>query len=216
MNKASQQPTLELRRISKSFGKNLIFKNVNLAIQPQAILSIVGPSGVGKTTLLRTILGLEDVDQGEFFLRGAAFNPLDHSQNQVGAVFQDFRLFPHLNVLQNITLAAVQVQKKSTTEAQEAAEKLLTSLQLLEQKDKYPFQLSGGQKQRVAIARALILKPQVLCYDEPTSALDAASKWQVADLLEQFQASGMTQLVVTHDAEFAKRISNQIFTLGGQ
>ena len=211
MNK--KQPILELINVTKRFGEQLIFKDVNLQVQPQTILSIVGPSGVGKTTLLRTILGLESVDKGQFLLAGKKFDPQDHRQNSVGVVFQDYRLFPNLSVLENIILAPVQVQKLPRQEAVQAAEKLLQSLGLADKKGVYPYQLSGGQKQRVAIARALILQPQILCYDEPTSALDATSKWQVADLLTQFKLAQMTQIVVSHDLEFAERVSDQIFKL---
>lgn len=211
MNK--KQPILELINVTKRFGEQLIFKDVNLQVQPHTILSIVGPSGVGKTTLLRTILGLESVDSGKFLLAGKEFDPQDHRQNSVGVVFQDYRLFPNLSVLENIILAPVQVQKLPRQEAVQATEKLLQSLGLADKKEVYPYQLSGGQKQRVAIARALILQPQILCYDEPTSALDATSKWQVADLLTQFKLAQMTQIVVSHDLEFAERVSDQIFKL---
>nr|WP_205526806.1 ATP-binding cassette domain-containing protein [Bombilactobacillus bombi] len=211
MNKL--QPILELDNVTKSFNGQIIFQDINLEIQPNTILSIVGPSGIGKTTLLRTILGLEKIDSGKFLLNGKSFNPQNHQQNNIGVVFQDYRLFPNLSVLENIILAPVQVQKNSRTKATEAADKLLTSLGLVDKKDLYPYQLSGGQKQRVAIARALILQPKILCYDEPTSALDADSKWQVADLLEQFRTLKMTQLVVTHDLEFAQKISDKIFKL---
>lgn len=211
MNK--KQPILELINVTKRFGEQLIFKDVNLQVQPNTILSVVGPSGIGKTTLLRTILGLESVDKGQFLLAGKKFDPHDHRQNSVGVVFQDYRLFPNLSVLENIILAPVQVQKLPRQEAVQAAEKLLQSLGLADKKEVYPYQLSGGQKQRVAIARALILQPQILCYDEPTSALDATSKWQVADLLTQFKLAQMTQIVVSHDLEFAERVSDQIFKL---
>lgn len=211
MNK--KQPILELINVTKRFGEQLIFKDVNLQVQPNTILSVVGPSGIGKTTLLRTILGLESVDKGQFLLAGKKLDPQDHRQNSVGVVFQDYRLFPNLSVLENIILAPVQVQKLPRQEAIQAAEKLLQSLGLADKKEVYPYQLSGGQKQRVAIARALILQPQILCYDEPTSALDATSKWQVADLLTQFKLAQMTQIVVSHDLEFAERVSDQIFKL---
>lgn len=211
MNK--KQPILELIKVTKSFGEQLIFKDINLQVQPNTILSIVGPSGIGKTTLLRTILGLENVDKGQFLLAGTEFNPRDHRQNNIGVVFQDYRLFPNLSVLENIILAPIQVQKMQRQQAVKAAEKLLHSLGIADKKRAYPYQLSGGQKQRVAISRALILQPQILCYDEPTSALDAISKRQVVDLLTQFKLAQMTQIVVSHDLEFAERVSDQIFKL---
>lgn len=213
-NVATRTPILELTNLSKTFANKVIFKNINLQVMKNDILSIVGPSGVGKTTLLRTILGLEPVDSGSFKFAGQVFDPADHSQNQIGIVFQDYRLFPNLNVLENITLAPIQAQKQTPAAAVQQADRLLEFLKLTPQRKLYPFQLSGGQKQRVAIARALILEPQILCYDEPTSALDSSNKWQVANLLRQFQKQGMTQLVVTHDDQFAQKISSDIFQMG--
>lgn len=205
---------LKLVNVSKSYGQKVIFKNINLSVKEDQILSIVGPSGVGKTTLLRTILGLESVNNGKFYLNGNQFDPKDHSQNQIGVVFQDFRLFPNLSVLENIILAPINVQHLGKQQAISEAEDLLKNLGLVDKKSLYPYQLSGGQKQRVAIARAMILKPQILCYDEPTSALDENSKGQVAKLLKQFKGDGMTQLVVTHDLPFANEISDGVFKLG--
>lgn len=209
----NKQPKLQLKQITKTFGDKLVLDNINLQVLPGQILSIVGPSGVGKTTLLRTILGLESVDHGEFFLDGQPFTPQDHSQNNVGVVFQDYRLFPNLSVLDNILLAPIQVQKRSKQQALQKAQELLELLQIEPQAKLYPFQLSGGQKQRVAIARALILEPKILCYDEPTSALDAQNRQQVTNLLRKFQADQMTQLVVTHDLDFAQQVSDQTFEL---
>ncbi|UQS83820.1 amino acid ABC transporter ATP-binding protein [Bombilactobacillus thymidiniphilus] len=207
---------LQLIDVTKSFAHKKVLDGVNLQVGVGEILSIVGPSGVGKTTLLRTILGLETVDQGQFKVNNQAFNPKDHSQNKIGIVFQDFRLFPNLTVLQNIMLAPLRVQKVPHDKVDGDVQQLLNLLQLEEQKDYYPFQLSGGQKQRVAIARALILRPQILCYDEPTSALDAQNKSQVSELLRTFKERQITQLVVTHDLEFAHEVSDRMFNLGEQ
>ncbi|MEG3033851.1 MAG: ATP-binding cassette domain-containing protein, partial [Enterococcus sp.] len=167
---------LELKKITKAFGKKNIFENLDLNIPDGEILAIVGPSGGGKTTLLRMLAGLEKADSGTFLLDGQPFNPtaLNEQEQVVGVVFQDFQLFPHLNVFENITLAPKLVLKENTAMYTQKAEKLAAQLGLEDLLQSYPYQLSGGQKQRVAIARAMAMDPQVLAYDEPTSALDPA------------------------------------------
>lgn len=203
---------LELKKITKSFGEKKVITDLDLTIPDGSILAIVGPSGGGKTTLLRTLAGLESVDSGNFLLDGQVFDPtnLKEQEQVVGVVFQDFQLFPHLSVFENITLAPKMVLKQSkeayTAKGHQLAEQLGLS-GLLEQ---YPYQLSGGQKQRVAIARAMAMDPKVLAYDEPTSALDPALRQQVESLILNLKKQGVTQIVVTHDLAFAKNIADEL------
>jgi len=198
----------EIRNLSKKFGDKVLFDRLNLRIKEHSIVTIVGPSGGGKTTLLRMLAGLESMDSGEILLDGKV---LDMEAEQVmGVVFQDFQLFPHLSVLENIILAPMQVLKKDRKDAEEAARNLLERLELADKEALYPYQLSGGQKQRVALARALAMKPRILAYDEPTSALDPELRKQVEELIISMKDLGITQIVVTHDLNFAKNISDQM------
>lgn len=203
---------LEIKDLKKSFDGRQILNGVNLTVKDGEILCIVGPSGAGKTTLLRCITGLEAADSGTFLIDGKPFDPRGTAQTDavIGVVFQDFNLFPHLSVQENITLAPMLVLKESRAQAAQVAQNLMDQLGLSGKGDLYPYQLSGGQKQRVAIARALAMRPQILCYDEPTSALDPNLRDEVADLILALKKRGMTQLVVTHDMDFAKKIANQI------
>lgn len=204
---------LEIKNLKKSFGSRVILDNINVTVKDGEILSIVGPSGAGKTTLLRCITGLEKADSGEFLIDGKSFDPqgTDTSDSVIGVVFQDFNLFPHLSVFDNIMLAPTMVLKQNKDEALSNAKKLLDQLGLDDKGKLYPYQLSGGQKQRVAIARALAMNPKILCYDEPTSALDPNLRKDVEKLILDLKSKGMTQLVVTHDMEFAKNIADDIF-----
>lgn len=203
---------LELNKITKSFGDKRVIDQLDLSIEESSILAIVGPSGGGKTTLLRTLAGLETINSGDFLLDGEKFNPcnLKEQEQVVGVVFQDFQLFPHLSVIENITLAPKMVLKESLEESIEKAERLADQLGLSGLLGQYPFQLSGGQKQRVAIARAMAMNPRVLAYDEPTSALDPALRQQVEKLILDLKKQGMTQIVVTHDLDFAKNIADNL------
>ncbi|KRK65078.1 ABC-type polar amino acid transport system, ATPase component [Companilactobacillus tucceti DSM 20183] len=203
---------LKLENITKSFEGTTILNNLNLEVKDNAILSVVGPSGAGKTTLLRCIAGLEKADSGKFTLDGNPFDPADESSKErvVGVVFQDFNLFPHLSVLQNVALAPEMVLKQDKKTSEAAAKKLLDQLELTNHADQFPFELSGGQKQRVAIARALAMQPKILCYDEPTSALDPSLRDAVAELILGLKKTGITQIVVTHDPDFAKKIADQL------
>ncbi|HJG15780.1 polar amino acid ABC transporter ATP-binding protein [Ligilactobacillus salivarius] len=203
---------LELKNISKSFGDKVILNNLNLEVKDGEILCIVGQSGGGKTTLLRCISGLEKIDGGQILIDGQAFDPYTNENNDsvIGVVFQEYNLFPHLTVLQNITLAPTMVLKKKKEIAETEAKNLLNGLALEGKEGLYPFQLSGGQKQRVAIARALAMKPQILCYDEPTSALDPGLTATVKDIILNLKKEGMTQIIVTHDMDFAEEIADNI------
>ena len=204
---------LELRKINKAFGNRKIITDLDLKIEQGSILCIVGPSGGGKTTILRMLAGLESIDSGEFLLAGQPFQPtnLKEQEQVVGVVFQDFQLFPHLNVFENITLAPKLALKQEKSVYTKTAEDLAQRLGLANLLNHYPYQLSGGQKQRVAIARAMAMNPKVLAYDEPTSALDPGLSQQVAELILEMKQAGMTQIVVTHDLDFAKQIADQLY-----
>lgn len=203
---------LELKNISKSFDDKVILNNLNLEVKDGEILCIVGQSGGGKTTLLRCISGLEKIDGGQILIDGQVFDPYTNENNDsvIGVVFQEYNLFPHLTVLQNVTLAPTMVLKKKKEIAENEAKNLLNGLALEGKEGLYPFQLSGGQKQRVAIARALAMKPQILCYDEPTSALDPGLTATVKDIILNLKKEGMTQIIVTHDMDFAEEIADNI------
>ncbi|EOL49037.1 amino acid ABC transporter ATP-binding protein [Enterococcus caccae] len=206
---------LLIKNLTKSFDGRRIIDQLNLEIKDGEILTIVGPSGGGKTTLLRCLAGLETIDSGKLTMDGVPFNPveMDNADQVVGIVFQDFQLFPHLSVLENITLAPI-LSLKQTKEASESeALELLTKFGLSGKEHLYPYQLSGGQKQRVALARALAMKPKVLGYDEPTSALDPELRQQVEEVILTLKAQGMTQIVVTHDMTFAKNIADNLLTV---
>jgi polar amino acid transport system ATP-binding protein len=205
---------LELKNISKQFGQKKIFDHFNLTIEDGKILSLVGPSGGGKTTLLRMLAGLEKIDSGEIIYNGEVV-PIDHLEtlNLLGFVFQDFQLFPHLSVLDNLTLSPVKTMGMTKEAAKEKAVTLLQRLGLGEHADAYPYSLSGGQKQRVALARAMMIDPQIIGYDEPTSALDPELRQEVEKLILQNREAGMTQIVVTHDLQFAETISDHILKI---
>ena len=196
---------LEVKNLYKEFNNRPILKDISFTLKDGEIMTIVGPSGAGKTTLLRIIAGLETKDSGEILIDGKPYDP-----GNVGVVFQDFNLFPNLNVLQNITLAPTMVLKESKAEAEQNAQKLLDKWQMNGREKQYPYQLSGGQKQRVAIARALAMNPRILCYDEPTSALDPNLRKEVEKMILDLKKSGLTQLIITHDLTFAKNVADQM------
>lgn len=202
---------LELRNINKAFGGKQILTNFSLSILEKQILAIVGPSGGGKTTLLRMLAGLETIDSGEIYYNGEslAIDELE-KRNLLGFVFQDFQLFPHLSVLENLTLSPIKTMSMDKEVAEKKARGLLEQLGLAGYADAFPFSLSGGQKQRVALARAMMINPEVIGYDEPTSALDPELRLEVEKLILQNKERGMTQIVVTHDLQFAENIADQI------
>lgn len=202
---------LELRNINKAFGGKQILTNFSLSIPEKQILAIVGPSGGGKTTLLRMLAGLETIDSGEIYYNGEslAIDELE-KRNLLGLVFQDFQLFPHLSVLDNLTLSPIKTMSMEKEVAEKKARGLLEQLGLAGHADAFPFSLSGGQKQRVALARAMMINPEIIGYDEPTSALDPELRLEVEKLILQNKERGMTQIVVTHDLQFAENIADQI------
>ncbi|WP_445623486.1 amino acid ABC transporter ATP-binding protein [Lacticaseibacillus paracasei] len=205
---------LELKQINKSFNGQPVLVDINVTIEDGKTLAIVGPSGAGKTTLLRIISGLETADSGTMIWNGQPTTAQAlRKEGVIGVVFQNFELFPNLSVMRNITLAPT-LQGVDQKKADETAKKLLDRLELVAQENAYPYSLSGGQKQRIAIARALALNPQILLYDEPTSALDPLLRENVAALVNQFKASGMTQVVVTHDMDFAESVADTTYHVG--
>ena len=202
---------LELKNISKKFKDRQILSDFNLTVEENKILAIVGPSGGGKTTLLRMLAGLEKIDSGEIIYNGE-FLPIDEleKRNLLGFVFQDFQLFPHLTVLENLVLSPIKTMNMEKNDAEKKAIELLEKLGLEKQINNYPTSLSGGQKQRVALARAMMINPKIIGYDEPTSALDPELRLEVEKLILKNRELGITQIVVTHDLQFAENIADSI------
>ncbi|NQM29204.1 amino acid ABC transporter ATP-binding protein [Streptococcus suis] len=205
---------LELRNLTKRFGNKQIFSNYDLVIPEGKIVAIVGQSGGGKTTLLRMLAGLETIDSGTLIYNGQTL-PLEELEKRhlLGFVFQDFQLFPHLSVLENLILSPIKTQNMSRSDAEDKARKLLDALGLANHATAYPFSLSGGQKQRVALARAMMIDPEIIGYDEPTSALDPELRKEVEKLILENRATGITQIVVTHDMQFAENIADEIIKI---
>ena len=202
---------LELKNISKKFRDRQILSDFNLIVEENKILAIVGPSGGGKTTLLRMLAGLEKIDSGEIIYNSESL-PIDEleKRNLLGFVFQDFQLFPHLTVLENIVLSPIKTMNMLKSDAEKKAIELLEKLGLEKQINNYPNSLSGGQKQRVALARAMMIEPKIIGYDEPTSALDPELRLEVEKLILKNRELGITQIVVTHDLQFAENIADSI------
>ena len=210
---------LRAKDLCKSFGSQIVLKNVNLDLDEVHTLALIGPSGGGKSTLLRIIAGLEKPDSGSLFLNDREIifteKELMAHRRTVGTVFQAFNLFPHLTALQNITLPLEKVHQHSPTEAHQVAEGILERFGLSEHGHKPPAQLSGGQRQRVAIARAISIKPKLLLFDEPTSALDPEMTAEVLEVIEELREEGRDLVLVTHQMGFAHRVADQIALLSG-
>jgi ABC-type polar amino acid transport system ATPase subunit len=207
-------PTVQLEHVRKSFGDNLVLDGIDLDVQSGEVLVVIGPSGSGKSTLLRCINLLEPVDSGRVFLEGQEITApgVDVSgvRQRIGIVFQQFNLFPHLTVLDNLTLAARRIRKLPRRDAEARARELLLTVGLSEKAGQHPHQLSGGQQQRVAIARALMMAPHVLLFDEVTSALDPELVGEVLVVMRDLAAAGMTMLVVTHEMQFARDVGDRL------
>lgn len=205
---------IELKNIYKNYGSLEVLKNVSLKVGKGEVVVVIGPSGSGKSTLLRTINGLETVQSGEVYVDDIAVHASEanlHKARQLtGMVFQQFNLFNHKNVLDNVTMGPIHVQKKSRKEAEEIAKNLLAKVGLPEKASVYPSKLSGGQQQRVAIARALAMHPQVMLFDEPTSALDPEMIAEVLEVMKGLARDGMTMIVVTHEMGFAREVADRV------
>lgn len=212
---------IEIKNLSKKFGENNVLNNVNVKIDKGEKVVIIGPSGSGKSTLLRCINLLETPTSGNIFFEGQDITDkncdINRIRQKMGMVFQNFNLFPHLTVMENITLAPIKLNLQRKDEAEENASKLLERIGLLDKKDVYPSKLSGGQKQRIAIVRSLAMNPDIMLFDEPTSALDPEMIGEVLSLMKDLADDGMTMVVVTHEMGFAKNVANRlIFVDQGQ
>lgn len=205
------------KNVHKWFNDLHVINNINLIVNKGQVVVVCGPSGSGKSTLIRTINQLESINEGEIWVYGVQVNApstdLNALRADVGFVFQHFNLYPHLSVLDNITLAPMLVRKLSKTEAETEAEILLERVGLAHKKNSFPSQLSGGQQQRVAIARGLAMKPKIMLFDEPTSALDPEMVGEVLKVMKDLAASGMTMMVVTHEMGFARDVADRIIFL---
>ena len=205
---------IELEHVDKFFGDFQALRDINLRVGRQEVVVVIGPSGSGKSTMIRCINRLEEHDSGRIVVDGTELSNdvrnIQAIRRETGMVFQSFNLFPHLSVLDNITLAPRNVRKMSKAEAEAAAMELLEQVRIPEQAKKYPGQLSGGQQQRVAIARALAMRPKVLLFDEPTSALDPEMIGEVLDTMKDLAAGGMTMIVVTHEMGFAREVADRV------
>ncbi|MGX1926612.1 amino acid ABC transporter ATP-binding protein [Vibrio sp. NH-7] len=199
---------INFSNVSKWYGQFQALKNIQLSVSKGEILVICGPSGSGKSTLIRTVNGLESVSEGEISILGSSIDQVP--PGKVGMVFQHFNLFPHLTVLENLTLAPVRTLKLSKLEAQQRAMHYLERVNIAEQASKYPIQLSGGQQQRVAIARSLCMQPEILLFDEPTSALDPETIQEVLDVMIDLANDGITMMCVTHEMGFARKVAHRV------
>ena len=196
---------LKIKNLTKKYGSQTILDGIDLSIDKGEVVVVVGPSGCGKSTLLRCINSLEDIDAGEII----------HDGHKIGMVFQSYELFPHLTVLDNITLAPIKVQKRDKAEVKKQALELLKRVGLLDKADSYPRQLSGGQKQRVAIVRALCVEPEILLFDEVTAALDPEMVREVLYVMLDLAKQGRTMIIVTHEMQFAKAVADRVIFLDG-
>ncbi|MBD3897021.1 amino acid ABC transporter ATP-binding protein [Halomonas sp. ML-15] len=214
---AASQPIVHMQLVNKHFGSLHVLKDIELSVAPGEVVVIIGASGSGKSTLIRCINGLEEFQDGHIEVDGNALTPhgksskaLQTIRTEVGMVFQQFNLFPHLSVRDNITLAPLKVRGVSRQQASATAQRLLERVGISDQADKYPSQLSGGQQQRVALARALAMEPRLMLFDEPTSALDPEMIGEVLDAMRELAREGMTMMIVTHEMGFAREVADRV------
>ena len=211
---STTETMIELRHVDKWYGQFQVLKDISLTVTKGERVVICGPSGSGKSTVIRCINRLEEHQNGQIFVEGveltAESKNIDHVRREVGMVFQQFNLFPHLSILDNLTLAPRRVRKQSRAEAEERAMVYLKRVRIAEQAHKFPSQLSGGQQQRVAIARALCMEPQIMLFDEPTSALDPEMIKEVLDVMVELAEDHMTMICVTHEMGFAKTVADKV------
>ena len=209
-----EKELLTIEHLKKSFGDNVILDDVNLTVKQGEVIVIIGPSGCGKSTLLRCINALEPIQEGQILLDGEQIEPksknLTQLRQKIGMVFQQFNLFPHKTVKQNIMMAPVALKLMTKEEASKRADELLARVGLPDKANAYPDMLSGGQKQRIAIARSLAMNPDVMLFDEPTSALDPEMVGEVLELMKELAKSGMTMVVVTHEMGFAREVATRV------
>ena len=211
---ASTEVIIDLNKVNKWYGDFHVLKDIDLVVHKGERIVICGPSGSGKSTLIRCINRLEEHQQGDIVVDGMTLDKnlknIDHIRSEVGMVFQSFNLFPHLTIIENLTMGPIWVRKTPKAEARQLAMQYLERVKIPEQADKYPGQLSGGQQQRVAIARSLCMNPKIMLFDEPTSALDPEMIKEVLDVMVELADTGMTMLVVTHEMGFAKTIADRV------
>lgn len=206
---------ISVKGLIKKYGNNTVLKGIDFLVEENQVVSLIGPSGSGKSTLLRCLNGLEEATEGHIFVNSSDITDvklnINHFRENVGMVFQSFNLFPHLSVIDNITLAPISLKKMNKSDAEELALQLLEQVGLKEKAYVYPNSLSGGQKQRVAIARALAMKPQIMLFDEPTSALDPEMVGEVLQVMKNLAVKhGMTMIVVTHEMGFAREVCDKV------
>lgn len=219
MSNINNESLIQVENLCKSFGKLEVLKNISESIYEGEVVTIIGPSGSGKSTFLRCLNLLEKPSRGSVFFEGVNLADknvnIDKHRQKIGMVFQLFNVFPHLTVLENITLAPILERKIQKEEAEKQALSLLARVGLESKKDEYPTKLSGGQKQRLAIVRALAMEPKVILFDEPTSALDPEMVKEVLEVIKDLALSGMTIVIVTHEMAFAKEVSNRVLFMDG-
>ncbi len=206
---------LEFENVTKYYGDDLVFKGVSFKIKKGDVISLTGKNGCGKSTLLKCINRLENINEGKIKFKGIDISEISmvELRQKIGMVFQDYNLFEHLTVLDNLIIGLIKIKKYSREESIRKALNILKKVDLIDKKDKYPDELSGGQKQRVAIARTLLMKPDIILLDEPTSALDRDMKDSVLNLIKEIVEENMTLIIVSHEDEFIRNISDQIYVL---
>jgi glutamine ABC transporter, ATP-binding protein len=213
----SAKALIQVNELRKAYGKQEVLKGITTEIQTGEVVCVIGPSGSGKSTFLRCLNRLEEASSGQILFEGVDLcdkkTDIDHVRQRMGMVFQQFNLFPHMNILKNLTLGPMELQKRSREEAEAYAMELLHKVGLAERANAYPQQLSGGQQQRIAIVRALCMKPDVMLFDEPTSALDPEMVGEVLNVMKDLAAQKMTMVVVTHEMGFAREVASRVMFL---